>query len=130
MTDRAETQAPHPHLEYTRCRAARLAASAEQERRYRMIWNWRRATVVAGVVMIWLVLGPGWLAWWSLALPVVSYLILVVVHERILQARRRYDRAAEFYERGLQRLEERWAGQGETGERFLDRSHPYAEDLD
>ena len=130
MTDRAETNTSNPHLEYSRCLEARRAASAEQERRYRTIWNGRRAVVVAGALMIWLVLGPGWLAWWSLALPVIVYLILVVVHERISQTRRRFDRAAEFYERGLERLEDRWAGRGEMGERFLDRSHPYAEDLD
>lgn len=130
MTDQANTQASKPHLEYTRCFAARRAASAQQERRYRTIWQWRRAVFVAGVVMIWIVLSPGWLAWWSLVLPVIGYLILVVVHERISQARRRFDRAAEFYERELQRLEDRWAGRGELGERFLDRSHPYAEDLD
>src|SRR5439155_11584995 len=129
MNDRAEIQSSNPHLEYTRCQAARRAASAEQERRYRTIWNWRRAVVVAGAVMVWLALGPGWIAWWSLVLPVIVYLILVIVHERISEFRRRLDRATEFYERGLQRLEERWAGQGETGERFLDRAHPYAEDL-
>ncbi len=35
-----------------------------------------------------------------------------------------------FYERGLARLNDRWAGTGETGERFLDPAHPYARDLD
>ncbi|HEV2248095.1 MAG TPA: DNA mismatch repair protein MutS, partial [Terriglobia bacterium] len=31
---------------------------------------------------------------------------------------------------GLARLENRWMGTGESGERFLDPSHPYARDLD
>ena len=31
---------------------------------------------------------------------------------------------------GIARLEDRWAGTGETGERFLDPAHPYARDLD
>ena len=35
-----------------------------------------------------------------------------------------------FYERGLARLSDQWAGKGETGERFVDNSHPYSRDLD
>jgi len=35
-----------------------------------------------------------------------------------------------FYERGLARLEDRWAGIGEPGDRFRDDGHVYANDLD
>jgi hypothetical protein len=35
-----------------------------------------------------------------------------------------------FYERGLARLEDRWVGTGETGDRFHDDRHVYANDLD
>ena len=35
-----------------------------------------------------------------------------------------------FYERGLGRIEDRWIGTGETGERFRSDDHPYANDLD
>ena len=35
-----------------------------------------------------------------------------------------------FYEKGLARIEDRWAGSGETGERFDDPHHVYAGDLD
>jgi hypothetical protein len=52
------------------------------------------------------------------------------LHERRLQQIRARQRAIEFYERGVARLEDRWAGNGETGERFLDPAHPYARDLD
>jgi hypothetical protein len=55
---------------------------------------------------------------------------LVVAHDRIIRGRERADRAVGFYERGIERLEARWAGRGETGERFRDPEHPYAEDLD
>ena len=39
-------------------------------------------------------------------------------------------RAVSVYSRGLARMEDRWAGSGETGEEFKDPLHPYAEDLD
>src|SRR5919198_2160842 len=39
-------------------------------------------------------------------------------------------RAIAFYDRGLARIEDRWAGGGETGDRFRDPTHLYAADLD
>ncbi len=63
-------------------------------------------------------------------MPVAGYSSLVVAHDRARRAHRRYDRSAAFFERGIARIDSRWAGTGESGGRFLDRSHPYAEDLD
>lgn len=68
-----------------------------------------------------------------LALLLISmafFLALVVAHERVLRRVRECNRAAEFYARGLRRVQDQWAGTGETGDRFLDEAHPYARDLD
>jgi len=62
--------------------------------------------------------------------PVAVFVLLAVLHERWLRSLRQRARSIEFYERGLARLDDRWAGTGETGERFLDPLHPYARDLD
>jgi hypothetical protein len=62
--------------------------------------------------------------------PVAVFVVLAVLHERWLRSLRQRARSIEFYERGLARLDDRWAGTGETGERFLDPLHPYARDLD
>ncbi len=35
-----------------------------------------------------------------------------------------------MYRRGIARIEDRWAGTGQTGERFRDPNHVYADDLD
>ena len=51
-------------------------------------------------------------------------------HSRILRARELAERSVKFYERGLARIEDRWAGTGETGDRFNDPHHVYAADLD
>jgi hypothetical protein len=48
----------------------------------------------------------------------------------VLNARDRASRAVDFHQKGLARLEDRWAGAGTTGERFLSDTHPYAGDLD
>jgi len=51
--------------------------------------------------------------------------------ERAINARARLNRAILFYERGLARLNGRWAGTGgENGDRFLHDEHLYAQDLD
>ncbi len=66
-----------------------------------------------------------------LLIPVALFIGLAVLHERVLTSIGLRGRAIQFYqERGLERIQDRWAGTGETGERFLDPSHPYARDLD
>jgi hypothetical protein len=66
----------------------------------------------------------------SLLAPVALFIVLTVLQEKLLKSIRDRTRAITFYERGLARLEDKWAGNGETGERFLDPEHPYARDLD
>lgn len=61
---------------------------------------------------------------------VVVFVILAIFHEFVLAGIRKLDAVIAFYRRGLARLEDRWAGTGEGGERFLSDSHPYARDLD
>jgi MutS domain V len=65
-----------------------------------------------------------------LLIPVVIFVPLAVGHDRVLRAIRERKRVIEFYERGIARLQDRWAGTGDTGDRFLDLAHPYARDLD
>jgi hypothetical protein len=65
-----------------------------------------------------------------LGAPVVLFIVLAVLQEKLIRRLVLRARAIQFYDRGLARLEDRWAGSGETGERFLDPAHPYARDLD
>jgi hypothetical protein len=68
-------------------------------------------------------------AWWVFA-PIAAFGCIAYSHARILRSRELAQRAVAFYERGLARIEDRWAGSGETGERFSDPHHVYAADLD
>lgn len=65
-----------------------------------------------------------------LFIPITGYVVLAVLHDRLLRRLHIRMRTIDFYQRGLDRLEDRWAGKGATGERFLDAVHPYARDLD
>jgi DNA mismatch repair ATPase MutS len=71
-----------------------------------------------------------WVSPYWLAVPLCVYAALALLHEHILRTRRRAETAAEFYRRGLARIEDRWAGTGQTGDRFRDEPHVYADDLD
>jgi hypothetical protein len=68
-------------------------------------------------------------AWWLLA-PAVLFIWLVRRHDLVIRSRDTAIRGIAFYERGLARLDDRWAGTGEPGDRFRDDGHIYANDLD
>jgi len=90
----------------------------------------RLATVFLFLAFAWAVFDPDRLAVEWLALPIAIFIGLVIAHERCARRRSRTRRALEFYERGRARLDNSWAGTGPTGEEFVDRDHPYADDLD
>ena len=50
--------------------------------------------------------------------PVAIFVFLAVLHERRLESIRLRQRTIHFYGRGIARLEDRWAGTGETGNAF------------
>ncbi|HEX8424023.1 MAG TPA: hypothetical protein VF634_11455, partial [Pyrinomonadaceae bacterium] len=128
--DKLSTERPdEPRNEYARRRDARLAEAERRLRRFRTVGILRLAVLVAGLALGWFVYA-GLAAWWWLLPPVVGFLVLADMQQRLTQARRRCERAAGLYEQGLARLDDRWAGTGATGERFNVASHPYAEDLD
>ena len=81
------------------------------------------------VLAIWLSLSREVLSPWWLLGPIVLFLALVIVHERVLQVKRRAKRAVAFYENGLDRIEDRWIGRGHSPGN-MDESHAYAADLD
>jgi hypothetical protein len=81
--------------------------------------------------------GVGWLAFGTHALdriwvllPGLGFAALVVTHDRVLRRRTRAERTRGFFENGLARLNDAWAGRGDAGERYRDPGHPYAQDLD
>jgi hypothetical protein len=63
-------------------------------------------------------------------IPVAVFVVIAVLHGRLLRAVSLRTRAIAFYEQGLARLNGTWAGSGATGERFLQPSDPCARDLD
>ena len=106
-------------------RATHLTLTRSDER-----LSYARLAVFAAGAIILVAAWRGWLPAWWIAHPGVAFLMLVVLHDRIIRARDAAARAIGLYERGLSRIEDRWAGGGEQGERFSDAGHLYANDLD
>ncbi|HLE71876.1 MAG TPA: DNA mismatch repair protein MutS, partial [Vicinamibacteria bacterium] len=90
----------------------------------------RLALVVAGVALLWFVWERDPESWPFLLVPLALFGALLAVHVRLIDALTRVERAERFYRRGIERLEGNWKGKGRTGDRFLERDHPYARDLD
>lgn len=111
--------------------AERLAARRSQvdalETRHATI-AWLRLALLFIAMVLVVAWGRASAPW--LALPGLAFVPLLFVHARVLNARDRARRAVTFYEHGQARLEDRWRGTGERGERFRDPTHLYAEDLD
>jgi hypothetical protein len=115
--------------EYRSRAEARRAVAAALERRELRISRLRLAVfaiaVLLGFFIAWGIATP-----WSLLAPLVVFIGLAWWHDRTIRARQAAERAEAFYRRGLARLEDRWQGTGETGDRFRDEAHLYANDLD
>jgi hypothetical protein len=115
--------------------AGRLAARQEEQRRltrrYGLLSGWRR--LLLGAVVALAILAE--------KEELIPKLVLIgtpaLLLEHLIKRRARVARAigearwlAALYERRLACVEERWAGTGETGARYLDPDHPAAADLD
>lgn len=119
-----------PATEYSIRLKNRKEACDRYGRLHRVIGNIRLAVGISAAVMTYFVFGrPIISAWWFI-LPVVIFVALAVWHSRVIERRDHAARAVRFYEKGVERLENRWMGQGEAGERYREPDHVYADDLD
>jgi hypothetical protein len=93
-----------------------------------------------GTVRLVLGLAAGGIAWgslrehacslWWMLIPLIVFVLVAAFHSRVLGARDLAQRGVAFYKNGLDRIEDRWTGLGETGDRFSDPHHVYSSDLD
>ncbi len=124
------TPSPAPAEQYSR----RLQwHKAQSDRLHQLhIWTGNARVAVFAVILIlcWTIAKSGkpGLVWLMAA--VIAFIVLVVVHRRILRAKNLAERGMALYSRGLARLEDRWSGAGDSGEEFNRPDHLYAEDLD
>lgn len=119
-----------PHAEYNRRIQKFEQTLSRNESLHRQIGNAKLAVVAGGLLLAWLTFSRHLFSAYWLLLAVGIYALLAIQHERVLRSRKNAETAVAFYRRGILRMEDRWAGTGESGERFRDAKHPYSDDLD
>lgn len=119
-----------PKVEYEKRLESFLTVIEQKDQEHLRVGYAKLAVLGAGVAMLWCVFGRHWFTAYWLAAPVLAYGAMATLHGRVLAAKKRAVTAAGFYHRGIARMEDRWAGSGQTGEKFRSAEHVYAEDLD
>ncbi len=119
-----------PHVEYSGRLASARGNLSRLDGRHR---TFGYAKLIVGlttlVIALWLLkYHPHYIAFFLVT--AAFYVVLAILHERVIRARQRYSRIIAFYERGLARLDDRWPGTGNSGDQYLKPDHPYARDLD
>ena len=130
MPTELSTAQQEPEIEYR----SRLGDLRETESRYK-----QTAAKLGPATLLFLavsVVSAGWIvttrlsAVYWVVLPISLLVFFAIANERVIRAIRRCSRKIAFYERCLTRIDNKWMGTGETGDRFAHPSHPYARDLD
>ncbi|HUN85288.1 MAG TPA: hypothetical protein VMU48_12970 [Terracidiphilus sp.] len=122
-------QSESPHIAYTRFLKQDRERLAAQQKWDRHLGYAKIALgILAAILLVRFVHQLHGI--WPLLVDVAVFLVLVIAHERVLTRIREIKRVIIHHDGGLARLEDRWAGTGEGGERFLDPAHPYVRDLD
>jgi len=119
-----------PRVEYESRLEARARIVAARERQHVRIGNLKLAVVAVALALVWICFARHLVSARWLLLPAIAYIVLAIVHERIIRARTHAETAAAFYRLGIARIGDRWSGMGATGDRFRDEKHVYADDLD
>ncbi len=117
-------------VEYKLRLAAREKSFQLLDKRHKILGNIKIVLLVTAAVVSWLALSKAMLSPYWIALPSCGFIIMIVIHERLIVKRRGALRAVKLYTEGIDRLAGRWAGRGSSGSRFRSSEHPYAEDLD
>ncbi len=126
---KTEPDGESPAEVYSRQWQELQCVQAMDQKRERML-GYIKAAIVLFVIITSLLYLRDRIVLESLLAPVVLFVVLAVLHDKVLHAINLRASAIGFYERGLARVEDRWAGSGESGDRFFDPLHPYARDLD
>ena len=118
-----------PRLIYSQLLDKRRLDLAARDQQHRVFGYLQLAAVVSALAAVGLALFHKVSIFWVFA-PAAAFATLFIIHERLLRVSERRRHSIRYFERALDRLEGKWAGQGEAGDRFLDPAHPYARDLD
>ena len=119
-----------PTEQYSARLADRNARVAQLDALNARIESMRLLIGASFLIIAWLCFGPARFSALWLTIPILGFIALLVYHQRVRNRRTQARRAADFYQAGLNRLNDQWSGKGTSGARFDVPHHIYADDLD
>ena len=90
-------------------------SAARWKRSERRLSHARLIVFVLGLVVGWLAFGSHQIVSGWMLPPALAFLVLIVMHERVIRRMKLAERNADFFRSGLARLDGTWRGQGESG---------------
>lgn len=118
-----------PAEEYSQRQQQREATAARFDHIHIRLGYIRLLLVAAMLIMAWWSIYRALSPWWLL-IPIAIFIAVAAFHRRVLHQRECAERAADFYRRGIARIQDRWAGTGNQSPRANPATHLYAADLD
>jgi hypothetical protein len=118
----------NPLHEYAARKRAREVTAAARERTHIHLGNAKVAIFIATVIYTFVMLGSLSTTYYAIA--AALFIALAIWHEMVMRALTRARAAVAFYAAGEDRIHDRWMRFEPAGDRFRDRDHPYADDLD
>ena len=82
------------------------------------------------LIIAWACFGPPKATALWLCIPIFGFIGVLFYHQRVQIRRTQAQRAVQFYQAGLDRINDQWVGKGTSGARFDAPHHIYADDLD
>jgi len=120
--------ARNPLNEYAARKHDRAATVAARERTHAYLGNAKVAIFVATLIYTAVRLGD--LSSTVYGVAATLFVALSIWHELVMRSLARAQAAVAYYGDGEDRIHDRWMRDEPSGERFRDRDHPYADDLD
>src|SRR4051812_23039272 len=112
-----------PSSTFNDCLTSRRRQLARLVRSAQFIGYLRGAAGVSFPATLWLALAVHAIPLWFGVIPATVFLLIHCYYERAFRKLNRTKRGIEFYESGLARIENRWAGSGTSGARFVPMDH-------
>jgi hypothetical protein len=120
----------NPREAYNQRLSRRRETFAQHQRNHIRIGQIRLTIFALAAVLAWASFYKGAISAWFLLAPLLLFAGALAYHQSLMRRMECARRAVNFYERAIDRLDGKWAGRGESGERFRNPQHPYADDLD
>ncbi|WP_334267293.1 MutS-related protein [Edaphobacter sp. HDX4] len=124
------SQPTSPSGQYLERQAIRQRKVENLERIHIRLGYLRLLLAIAEIAAIWIYLDAHTLSAGWLFLPLGAFIAVAVYHANLLKRQATALRAVDYYRLGVDRIEDRWQGQGSRGDRFDIAEHLYAADLD